>query len=59
MYERIVVYLTIDYYGDKITPREIKYTYKSMFSNETYIIMSYPNETSIAEKFESVIVRGK
>jgi hypothetical protein len=30
-----------------------------MFSNETYIIMSYPNETSIAEKFESVIVKGE
>jgi predicted nucleotidyltransferase component of viral defense system len=60
LFETIVAYLTIDITtGDKITPREVKYKYKSMFSDESYMIMSYPNETTIAEKFETIITKGE
>lgn len=60
LFEEIVAYLTIDITtGDTITPREVKYKYRSMLSDESYMIMSYPNETSLAEKFETIITKGE
>ena len=44
--------------GDLITPREIAYSYKLMFEDRTISIMTYPIETVLAEKLETVISRS-
>ena len=44
--------------GDEITPREIAYSYKLMFEDRTIPIMTYPIETVLAEKLETVISRS-
>lgn len=44
--------------GDIITPREIKYKYKSIFEDKIINIMAYTIETIIAEKFESIISKN-
>lgn len=44
--------------GDIITPREIKYTYNSIFEDRKINIMAYTIETIIAEKFESIISKN-
>lgn len=44
--------------GDVITPREILYSYKLMFEDRTISIMTYPVETVLAEKLETVISRS-
>lgn len=45
--------------GDKITPKEIKYEYKSMMDENTSIsILAYNIETVIAEKLEAILSRG-
>ena len=44
--------------GDLITPREIAYSYKLMFEDRTIPIMTYPIETVLAEKLETVISRS-
>ena len=44
--------------GDEITPREIAYSYKLMFEDRTIHIMTYPIETVLAEKLETVISRS-
>ncbi|MGF6989711.1 putative nucleotidyltransferase component of viral defense system [Lachnospiraceae bacterium PM6-15] len=45
--------------GDKITPREIRHSVKSIFSGDEINILSYNLETVLAEKLESVISRGE
>ncbi len=44
--------------GDVITPKEIKYKYKSIFEKKEISIMAYNIETIIAEKFESIISKN-
>ena len=44
--------------GDVITPREMAYSYKLMFEDRTIPIMTYPIETVLAEKLETVISRS-
>lgn len=44
--------------GDVITPREISYSYKLMFEDRTIPIMTYPVESVLAEKLETVISRS-
>ena len=44
--------------GDVITPRKIAYSYKLMFEDRTIPIMTYPIETVLAEKLETVISRS-
>ena len=44
--------------GDAITPREIEYTYPCIFSQEDIKIMTYPLETILAEKYETIIRRN-
>lgn len=52
--------LTVDVTtGDKITPREIEYTFKLLFDDKTISIMAYNLETVLAEKLETVISRGQ
>ena len=41
-----------------ITPREIAYSYKLMFEDRKIHIMTYPIETVLAEKLETVISRS-
>ncbi len=44
--------------GDIITPKEILYSYKLMFEDRDIRIMTYPIETVLAEKLETVISRS-
>ena len=44
--------------GDKITYKEIKYSFDLMIEDRKIEIWSYNIETIIAEKFESIIKRG-
>lgn len=44
--------------GDVITPAAVLYSYKLMFEDRTIPIYTYNLETLLAEKMETVIVRG-
>ena len=44
--------------GDVITPREIEYRYKLMFEDRKIPLMTYPVETVLAEKLETIISRS-
>jgi len=44
--------------GDFITPKEINYEFSLMFENRTIRIKAYNLETVLAEKIETLIVRG-
>ena len=57
--EKMPVILKIDITtGDKITYKEIRYTFNLMLDDKKIQIWSYNVETVIAEKFESIINRG-
>ena len=45
--------------GDKITPREIEYSVKSIFTGDDIKILSYNLETVLAEKLETIISHGE
>ena len=52
-------YITVELTtGDEITPREIKFSYNSIFEDKKIPIMTYNIETILAEKFHSIISRG-
>lgn len=58
-FDGIKVNLSIDIAtGDVITPGEIEYNYKMLFEDRTLRLMTYPIETIIAEKYQTVIERG-
>ncbi|QOS41280.1 nucleotidyl transferase AbiEii/AbiGii toxin family protein [Treponema rectale] len=59
-YESIETPLSIDIStGDAITPEPINYGYKRLFNSENVIpLRSYPLETVLAEKIETIITRG-
>jgi predicted nucleotidyltransferase component of viral defense system len=58
-YPPISVPLVVDVTtGDKITPREIEYTFSLMFDKHKIRIMAYNLETVLAEKLETVVSRG-
>lgn len=44
--------------GDKIIPREVKYSFKLLFEDRKIYIYAYNVETVLAEKLETVISRG-
>ena len=44
--------------GDPITPREIEYQYPCIFKKEDIGVLTYPIETILAEKYESIIKRN-
>lgn len=44
--------------GDQITPKEIAYKFDLMFENRTIEVFAYPLETVLAEKFETILIRG-
>ena len=44
--------------GEAKIPREIEYIYPCIFSKENIKIMAYPLETTLAEKYETIIRRN-
>lgn len=59
MYPPMAVPLKIDVTtGDSITPGPIAYDYPLLFDAGTVSLMSYPLETVLAEKLETVVSRG-
>jgi predicted nucleotidyltransferase component of viral defense system len=44
--------------GDEITPKAIKYSYRTILDNDKIEVMAYNTETVIAEKYETIIRRN-
>jgi predicted nucleotidyltransferase component of viral defense system len=44
--------------GDEITPKAIKYSYRTILDNDKIEVMAYNTETIIAEKYETIIRRN-
>ena len=58
-YEKMAVPLKLDITtGDKITPKEIEFSYKSMFEDREIPVLAYNLSTILAEKLETVVTRG-
>ena len=58
-YEKMAVPLKLDITtGDKITPREIEYSYKLMMEERSISILAYNLSTILAEKLETIVTRG-
>ncbi len=58
-YDKMAVPLKLDITtGDKITPKEIEYRYNLMLEERSINILAYNLSTILAEKLETVIVRG-
>ena len=58
-YPPLAVPLTVDVTtGDKITPREIEYSFKLMFDDRSIAVLAYNLETILAEKVETVLSRN-
>lgn len=58
--ENLKVSLEIDIStGDKITPKELKFEYNSLFEDKKIYIDSYNIETILAEKIETILRRGR
>lgn len=58
-YEKMGVPLKLDITtGDRITPREIEYSYKLMLEDRSISVLAYNLSTILAEKLETVISRG-
>ena len=58
--ENLKINLEIDIStGDEITPRELKYTYFSIFEDKKIFVDSYNIETILSEKIETILRRGK
>ena len=58
-YGKMAVPLKLDITtGDKITPREIDYSYKLLMEDRSISILAYNLSTILAEKLEAVVSRG-
>ena len=58
-YSPMAVPLKIDITtGDKITPREMVYSFNLMFEERSISVLAYTIETILAEKLETIISRG-
>lgn len=44
--------------GDEITYKEVEFDYKTILEQDKISVMTYNNETIIAEKFETILSRG-
>ena len=44
--------------GDRITPKEIQYEYKTMFDEKSILVLAYNLETVMSEKLEAILSRG-
>ena len=58
-YPPLAVPMTVDVTaGDKLTPREIEYSFKLLFDDRSISILAYNLETILAEKLETVLSRN-
>ncbi len=58
-YPPLAVPLTVDVTtGDRVTPREIEYTFKLLFDDRSISVMAYNLETILSEKLETVLSRN-
>ena len=58
--ENLKINLDIDIStGDKIVPKELEYSYPSLFENKKILIYTYNVETIISEKIETILRRGQ
>ena len=58
--ENLKINLDIDIStGDKVVPRELKYSYPSLFEDKKILIYTYNVETIISEKIETILRRGQ
>lgn len=58
-FERIHELVSIDVTtGDAITPREIEFSINRLFTDDKLLLLSYPIETIMAEKVETILTRG-
>lgn len=58
-YPPISIPLTVDVTtGDRITPKEIEYTFSLLFDERTISILAYNLETVLAEKIETILSRN-
>lgn len=54
------VYLSVDVTtGDKITPREVEYSFQLMFDERSINVLAYNLETIMAEKLETILSRNE
>ncbi len=59
-YLPLKVPLTVDVTtGDKITPREIEYSFQLMFDERSISVLAYNLETIMAEKLETILSRNE
>ena len=57
--ENLKINLDIDIpTGDKVVPKELEYSYPSLFENKKILIYTYNAETIISEKIETILRRG-
>jgi len=58
-FESVVTPLFIDITtGDSIVPAPAIFGYRKIFSDELFLVYSYPIETVLAEKLETIVTRG-
>lgn len=58
-FEKIKEHITIDVTtGDVITPSEIDFKFRKIFEDSTIELLTYPLETILAEKIETILSRG-
>ena len=58
--ENLKINLDIDIStGDKVMPKELEYSYPSLFEDKKILIYTYNTETIIAEKIETILRRGQ
>src|SRR5690554_3302146 len=58
-YPPMKIYLAVDVTtGDKISPKEIEYSFPLLFENRSISIMAYNLETIFAEKLETILSRN-
>ncbi len=58
--ENLKINLDIDIStGDKVVPKELEYSYPSLFEDKKILIYTYNAETIIAEKIETILRRGQ
>lgn len=59
-YPPLKVPLTVDVTtGDKITPREVEYSFRLMFDERSISVLAYNLETILAEKLETILSRNE
>ena len=59
LYPPLKIPLSVDItVGDKITPKEIEYSFKMMFEEKYINVLAYNLETILAEKLETILSRG-